>query len=117
TDPVLEGWTALAALAARTERLGVGLMVTNNGARPPAVLGKMAATLDAISRGRLVLGIGVGGTRQPEGVDNTWAAAEYAACGLPLVARGAGIARLGEALTLIRRMWAEEVPFDFDGRW
>jgi alkanesulfonate monooxygenase SsuD/methylene tetrahydromethanopterin reductase-like flavin-dependent oxidoreductase (luciferase family) len=116
TDPVLEGWTTLAALAARTERLGVGLLVTNNGARPPAVLGKMAATLDVISHGRVVLGIGVGGTRQPDSVDNP-AVAEYAAYGLPLVAPGEGIARLGEALTLIRRMWAEDAPFDFDGRW
>ena len=121
TDPVLEGWTTLAALAAQTSRLGIGLLVTNNGARPPAVLGKMAATLDVISGGRLTLGIGVGGTRQPTGPDDGDAAnpavAEFAAYGLPLPAPGEGIGRLDEALRLIRRMWTEDEPFDFDGRW
>ena len=116
TDPVLEGWTTLAALAGQTSRLGVGLLVTNNGARPPAVLAKMAATVDVISGGRLVLGIGVGGTRQPDGVENP-AVAEYAAYGLPLPAPGEGIGRLDEALGLIRRMWTGDAPFDFDGRW
>jgi alkanesulfonate monooxygenase SsuD/methylene tetrahydromethanopterin reductase-like flavin-dependent oxidoreductase (luciferase family) len=116
TDPVLEGWTTLAALAAQTSRLGVGLLVTNNGARPPAVLGKMAATLDVISGGRLTLGIGVGGTRQPDAVDNP-AVAEFGAYGLPLPAPGEGIGRLDEALRLIRRMWTADEPFDVDGRW
>jgi alkanesulfonate monooxygenase SsuD/methylene tetrahydromethanopterin reductase-like flavin-dependent oxidoreductase (luciferase family) len=114
TDPVLEGWTSLAALAARTERLRLGLLVTSNAARPPAVLGKMAATVDVISGGRLVFGIGVGGTRQPAEVPNP-AEAEYAAYGLPLVAPSEGIARLDEALRLIRCMWAADEPFDFDG--
>jgi alkanesulfonate monooxygenase SsuD/methylene tetrahydromethanopterin reductase-like flavin-dependent oxidoreductase (luciferase family) len=115
TDPVLEGWTTLAALAARTERLRLGLLVTANPARPPAVLGKMAATVDVISGGRLVFGIGVGGTRQPDAVANP-AVAEYAAYGLPLVAPSEGIGRLDEALRLIRRMWTSDEPFDFDGR-
>lgn len=51
--PVLEGWTLLAALAGQTERLRMGLLVTSNQTRPPAVLGKMAATTDVISGGRL----------------------------------------------------------------
>ena len=64
---IFEGWTLLAALAAQTTRLRLGLMVTSNRIRPPAVLGKMATTVDVISNGRLVLGIGVGGTHQPPG--------------------------------------------------
>src|SRR5215472_8437366 len=57
TDAVHEGWTLLSALAAQTTRLRLGVMVTSNAARPPAVLGKMAATVDHISAGRLLLGL------------------------------------------------------------
>ncbi len=62
---VLEGWTLLTALAAQTTRLRLGLLVTSNRIRPPAVLGKIASTLDVISGGRLVMGLGAGGTHQP----------------------------------------------------
>src|SRR5207248_7726458 len=58
TDPWLEGWTALAALAEATTRIRVGVLVTSVGYRHPAVLAKMAATLDVISDGRLEFGIG-----------------------------------------------------------
>src|SRR5262245_12493383 len=54
---VYEGWTLLSALAAQTRRLRLGLMVTNNRIRLPAVLAKMAATVDVISAGRLDFGI------------------------------------------------------------
>ncbi|HJQ48548.1 MAG TPA: LLM class flavin-dependent oxidoreductase [Amycolatopsis sp.] len=117
---VLEGWTLLAALAARTERLRLGLLVTGNRAREPAVLGKIASTVDVISRGRLIMGLGVGGTRQPPGAggiagDNP-AVAEYAAYGLPLVSPGEGVARLEETIAILKRMWTEDV-FDFNGRY
>jgi alkanesulfonate monooxygenase SsuD/methylene tetrahydromethanopterin reductase-like flavin-dependent oxidoreductase (luciferase family) len=114
TDMVHEGWTLLSALAARTSRLRLGVMVTGNAARPPAVLAKMAATVDHISSGRLILGLGVGGTRQPDGVANP-AVREYEAYGLPLVAPAVGIGRLAEACAIVRRMWTGEV-FDFVGR-
>lgn len=109
---VLEGWTLLAALAARTTRLRLGLLVTNNNLRAPAHLGKIATTVDVISQGRLIMGLGVGGTRQPDGPNP--AVPEYAAYGLPLPSPGEGLARLTETITILRRMWTEEV-FDHNG--
>src|SRR5215475_8663524 len=62
TGAALEAWTLLAALAAQTTRLRLGVIVTSNRIRPPAVLAKMAATVDIVAAGRLVLGIGAGGS-------------------------------------------------------
>lgn len=115
-----EGWTLLAALAAQTWRLQLGLMVTSNRIRPPAVLGKMATTVDVISGGRLVLGIGVGGTVRSGQADigpmQHNGLAEYAAYGLTAVAPGEGIGRLSEAVAIIRRMFTED-EFDYDGQY
>jgi F420-dependent oxidoreductase-like protein len=105
TGPCLEGWTLLAALAARTERLRVGLMVTGNTYRHPAVLANMAATVDHLAGGRLDFGIGAG-----------WNELEHTAYGIPLYAPGERIRRLGEACEVIRRLWTEEAP-DFDGKY
>ena len=117
--PAFEGWTLLAALAAQTRRLRLGLLVTNNQIRQPAVLGKIASTLDVISGGRLIVGIGVGGTMPagtPRTPDQHPGLAEYLAYGLPVTTPAEGISRLSEAIAILRRMFTEDV-FDFDGRY
>lgn len=117
TGPALEAWTLLAALAAQTERLRLGVIVTSNRLRPPAVLAKMAATVDRISNGRLVFGIGAGGSavRDPAGL--ALVRRELDAYGIPVVPTGEAIDALDEACVIARRMWTETEPFDFDGRW
>jgi alkanesulfonate monooxygenase SsuD/methylene tetrahydromethanopterin reductase-like flavin-dependent oxidoreductase (luciferase family) len=108
--PILEGWTLLAALAAQTERLRIGLLVTSNRIRPPAVLAKIAATVDVVADGRLEFGIGVGSRPSPPE-----ARREYPAYGLPYLGFKDAVASLDEACTLIKRLWTETEPFDFDG--
>jgi alkanesulfonate monooxygenase SsuD/methylene tetrahydromethanopterin reductase-like flavin-dependent oxidoreductase (luciferase family) len=110
TGPVFEGWTLLAALAAQTDRLRLGLLVTSNRLRPPAVLAKIATTVDIVSGGRLTLGLGAGS--RP---DIGWARREYDAHGLPYADGHDAVASLAEACTIIRRLWTETGPFDFDG--
>jgi len=110
--PTFEGWTLLAALAAQTERLRLGLLVTSNRFRPPAMLAKIAATVDVVSGGRLDVGIGVGSRPSP-----LLARREYAAHGLPFLDVDDAVGSLDEACTVIRRLWAEDEPFDFHGRY
>jgi alkanesulfonate monooxygenase SsuD/methylene tetrahydromethanopterin reductase-like flavin-dependent oxidoreductase (luciferase family) len=109
----LEAWTLLAALAAQTSRLRLGVMVTSNRLRSPTLLAKMAATVDIIANGRLDFGIGVGGSRVT--VDNP-AVREFEAYGVPLVPAGEAVRDLAESCEVIRRMWTEAQPFDFAGR-
>jgi len=110
--PVHEGWTLLSALAAQTERLRVGLLVTSNRIRPPALLAKIAATVDIVSGGRLEFGIGVGS--RP---DHPLARREYQAHGLPYHDSAHAVGSLDEACTVIRRLWTESEPFDFHGTY
>ncbi len=109
---VFEGWTLLSALAAQTERLRLGLLVTSNRFRPPAVLAKIATTVDIVSGGRLDFGIGAGS--RPS---HPLAAGEYEAHGLPFHDATHAVGSLAEACTVIRRLWTETEPFDFDGTY
>ena len=110
--PIFEGWTLLSALAAQTTRLRLGLLVTSNRFRPPAMLAKIAATVDVISAGRLDFGIGAGSrTSLP------WARREYDAYGLPYQDAGQAVDSLAEACTVVSRLWTEPAPFDFDGTY
>lgn len=109
--PILEGWTLLSALAAQTRRLRLGLLVTSNRIRPPAMLAKIAATVDIVSGGRLDFGIGAG-SRPSLPI----ARREYEAHGLPYLDATEAVESLAEACTIIRRLWTEPEPFDFQGR-
>jgi len=102
----LEGWTALAAAAQATERLRLGCLVTGNTYRHPAVLAKMAATIDHISNGRLEFGIGAG-----------WHEDEHSAYGIPFYTVKERQDRLEEAVQLIRALFQAESPVDFQGRY
>lgn len=118
TGAALEAWTLLAALAARTKRLRVGVLVTSNRLRAPTLLAKMAATVDVISGGRLDFGIGAGGVRgrgvNPDLVEIV--RREHEAYGIPLVPAADAIRALAEACALTKRMWTASEPFDFEGR-
>ena len=95
-NPALESWTTLTYMAARHERFRVGNLVLGQSYRNPAHLAKMAATLQYLSRGRLILGIGAG-----------WQEDEYAAYGYAFPSAGTRIAQLGEAIDVLRAMWGD----------
>jgi F420-dependent oxidoreductase-like protein len=103
-DPCLEAWTTLAALAMHTRRLRLGVLVTGNTYRHPAVLAKMATTVDIVSGGRLDFGIGSG-----------WFEAEHTAFGIPFQTAATRCRMLDEALTVIRSLWTERTT-TFAGR-
>lgn len=103
--PCLEGWTLLAAYAARTTRIRVGLMVTGNTYRHPAVLAKIAMTTDVIAGGRLDFGIGAG-----------WNVYEHTSMGIPLYAPGERIRRLDEACQIYKLLCTQHLT-DFAGRY
>jgi F420-dependent oxidoreductase-like protein len=95
---LFECWTTTAALARDTKRVRVGQMVTCNTYRHPALLAKMASTVDALSHGRLNFGIGAGG-----GNGNEWRAYGYDTPAMP-----ERLQRLGEAVQVILAMWSSE---------
>jgi len=102
--PCLEGWTALAALAQATSRVRLGIMVTGNTYRHPAVLAKQATTLDHISRGRLEFGIGA-----------AWHTYEHEAFAIPFPSVKERLERMEEAVHLIKLLWTERLP-KLDGK-
>jgi F420-dependent oxidoreductase-like protein len=95
-ETTFECWTTTAALARDTSRIRIGQMVTCNGYRNPALLAKMASTVDVLSHGRLDFGIGAG-----------WYEHEYKAYGYDYPAVGDRLRMLGEALQIITAMWTE----------
>jgi F420-dependent oxidoreductase-like protein len=100
-----ESWTLLGSIAAETERIRLGILVSGNTYRHPAVLAKIATTIDHASRGRLNFGIGAG-----------WEEFEHKAYGIPFYSAKERSERLGEALEVITRLWRDEHP-SFDGKY
>lgn len=102
TRGIWEGWTMLSALAEATRRVEIGTLVLNNSSRNPAILAKMATTVDEVSHGRLILGIGAG-----------WNEPEYPAFGLPFDHR---VDRLEEALQMLKPL-LRDGQVDFAGTY
>jgi alkanesulfonate monooxygenase SsuD/methylene tetrahydromethanopterin reductase-like flavin-dependent oxidoreductase (luciferase family) len=105
-DAILEGWTTLAVIAGRTSRIKLGTIHLAQPFRAPAIAAKMAATLDALSSGRLILFYDCG-----------WQEAEVRAFGLDWPAEEERIARMDEGLRLMKALWSAEKPLDFRGRY
>jgi len=94
--PRLEGWTAVAGLAAATERVGLGVLVSANTYRHPAVVANAAATIDRISGGRYILGLGAG-----------WQENEHEGYGIELPGPSERLAMLDEACAVVTSLLAE----------
>ena len=102
-DPMLEAYTLLGALSARTRDIALGTMVTGVTYRNPALLAKIVTTLDVISSGRAILGIGA-----------AWNDDEHAGYGYDFPTAGERLDRLEEALQIIGAMFTERAP-SFEG--
>jgi len=103
--PCLDGWMLLGALAEKTSKIRIGCLVTGNTYRDPAILAKMATTVDLLSHGRLELGIGAG-----------WFEAEHTAYGVPFYTAKERARRLEEAVQIIRSLWTEKET-TFNGKY
>jgi F420-dependent oxidoreductase-like protein len=95
-DDTLECWTALSGLALSTKRMRIGTLVSGNTYRHPAVVAKMAATVDIMSGGRLICGIGA-----------AWQRNEHTAYGIPYYTVGERLSRLEEACQVLVGLWTQ----------
>jgi F420-dependent oxidoreductase-like protein len=104
-EPMLEGWLTLAAIARETSRVRLGTLVTGVTYRNPALLAKEATTLDVISNGRAILGLGA-----------AWNDVEHEGYGFEFPPVGQRMDRLDEALAIIKAMFTEDRP-SFHGEY
>jgi len=103
-EPMLEGYTTLGYLAAVTERLRLSLLVTGVTYRHPGLLAKTVTTLDVLSRGRAMLGIGA-----------AWYEREHDGLGVPFPSTSERFERLEETLRIVRQMWSGD-PTPYAGK-
>ncbi len=103
--PCLEAYTTLGALTRETKRLRLGVMATCAGYRNPALLGKIASTLDVISKGRLIMALGAG-----------WYEDEYKAYGYEYLPNPERVIQLRETIKILQKMWKDTSPA-FEGRY
>jgi F420-dependent oxidoreductase-like protein len=96
-DPMLEGYTTLGYVAGRTEKMTLGLLVTGVSYRYPGLLAKIVTTLDVLSRGRAMLGLGA-----------AWYEREHAGLGVPFSPIGERLERLEETLQVCLQMWSDD---------
>lgn len=99
TIPILEAWTTLSAVGAVTTRAELGLLVSPPGFRNPALHAKMAATLDHVTDGRVIMGLGAG-----------WFAQEFTGYGFDFPSTRDRLQQLREAIVIMKKMWTEEAP-------
>jgi probable F420-dependent oxidoreductase len=99
-----EAWTLQAALGAQTKRAQVGCLVHSMGYRNPGLMSNMAKTLDHVTNGRFVLGIGAG-----------WAKRDYDELGYPFGTAGSRLKELERGLSIIRERWEKDVPRPVNG--
>lgn len=104
--PILEAWTMIAALAAITERVELGTLVTPTGMRNPAHLGKTIASVDNIAGGRVIAGLGGG-----------WMPREFTDFKMPFLDTAARLRQLEETVDLLLRMWGDEEEVSYDGEF
>src|SRR5689334_23280840 len=103
--PYFEGWTLLAALAARTERIRIGVLVSSNTFRHPALLAQQAVTLDHVSNGRLDVGLGAG-----------WFVLEHERFGIDFPPPAERVRRFREAVQIVDSLLRDEAT-SFEGRY
>ena len=103
-DPMLEGYSGLSYLAGKTERIQLGLLVTGVTYRHPGLLAKVVTTLDVLSQGRALLGIGA-----------AWYEREHRGLGVPFPPVSERFERLEETLQICAQMWSDD-DGPFDGR-
>jgi len=102
--PILEAWSQLAAVAAVTEQAKLGTLVTPPFFRNPAILAKQMATIDHISNGRVIAGLGAG-----------WFQPEFEGTGSPFPSTRERLRALEEMIQILKGMWTEET-FSFEGK-